>query len=137
VDLCALLVVLLSKAFFQSLPCLREVHDAIAKGLVIIPVRVEESGSTVIDIARDMESMWPDEIIVKYVSSVTKNNITYSKKLKQTRLQRFNVKNELSNANTLPARGSRLTESNVICDATLAELTGRTQDILNDEHPSP
>ena len=60
------LVVLLSKAFFQSIACFKEVHDAIKKKLVIIPVRVEESEIGAIDIARDMESMWPEAIIEKY-----------------------------------------------------------------------
>jgi len=121
------LVVLLSKAFFQSLPCLREVHDALQNGLLVISVRAEESGSRAIAIAREKESMWPDAMIEKYARSETKNEIAYQKKLKRTKLQRLNVKNELKDANTLPARGSLLTESNVISDAILADLISQVQ----------
>jgi hypothetical protein len=51
------LVVLLSKAFFKSIPCLKEVHKAIEKKLVIVPVRVYKSGKGAIDIARDRKSI--------------------------------------------------------------------------------
>ena len=123
------LVALLSKAFFQSLPCLKEVHDAIQNKLVIIPVRVEESGGRASDIARDMESMWPDAMIEKYVRSDSKNENVYWTTLKQTKLQRLRVKNALKTMNTLPARGSLLTDSNA-----LKELISQVQGILT-EHP--
>ena len=109
-------VVLLSKPFFQSLPCFREVHDALQNGLLIIPVRAEESGSRAIDVAHDKESMWPDATIEKYTRKEWKNEIAYQKKLKTTKLQRLNVKAGLINANTLPARGSLLTEKNALKD---------------------
>ena len=124
------LVTLLSKAFFQSIACLKEVHDAIEKGLVIIPVRVEESESGAIDIARDMASMWPDATIENYARFETSNNLAYSKKLEQTTRQSLKVKDTLRSANTLPERGSLLTDSNA-----LKKLINRVRDILLKEHP--
>ena len=74
------LIVLFSKAFFQSIPCLTEVHTAIVKGLEIIRLRVEESESGAIDTARDMENMWPDAMIKEYARSETFNETgCYSK----------------------------------------------------------
>ena len=101
------LVVLLSKAFFfQSIACLKEVHAAIEKGLEIIPVRVEESESRAIDIARDTESMLPDETIQNYARSDSRNDTLYQKKLQDTQVQRYAVKEALGNLNTFPPRGS-------------------------------
>jgi len=114
------LVVLLSKAFFQSLACLHEVNDAIKEKLEIIPVRVEESESGAIDITRDTDSMWPDALIEKGARSETS---TESPNLK---LRRYAVQAALENMNTLPARGSLLTDSNA-----LKELVSRIQGILN------
>ena len=110
------LVTLLSKAFFQSIACLKEVHDAIEKGLVIIPVRVEESESGAIDIARDMASMWPDATIEEYAKSETSNDIAYWTKLEQTRLQRLHAQMALRNLNTFPPRGSLFGHSNGLQD---------------------
>ena len=121
------LVVLLSKAFFQSLACLKEVHSALQNDLVIIPVRVEESGRKDVDIARDKESMWPDALIEKHASSSTTNDITCKHKLTRIQMRRLKVKNLLTNANTLPARGCLLTDSN-----DLEELVSRVQGIFRD-----
>ena len=81
-------------------------HNAIEKGLEIIPVRVEEPGRRDGDIARDTESMWPDTMIERYARSESKDESAYKKKLRAIRLQRLNARDELINANTLPARGS-------------------------------
>ena len=70
--------------------------------------------------------MWPDPIIEKCAKSDFKNENVYLKKLKQTKLRRLKVKDELRSANTLPARGSLLTDNNA-----LKELISRVQDILN------
>ena len=97
---------------------------------MIIPVRVEESESGAIDIARDMGSMWPNATIESYARSETSNDIAYSIKLKQTTLQRLKVKDMLRSANTLPARGSLMTDS-----YALKKLINRARNILTDEHP--
>ena len=101
------LIVLLSKAFFRSTACLKEVHKAIEKGLVIIPVRVEEPERRAsIDIARDTESLWPDATIERYARSEWRNETVYLTTLKEIQLQRFAVRDKLGNLNTLPERGS-------------------------------
>ena len=101
------LVVLLSKAFFQSMPCLKEVHDAIEKGLEIISVRVEESESGASDFARDTESMWPDATIEKYFKSGLKDqDIRYLRRVEDAKLQRLKVRNNLGKLNTSPPRGT-------------------------------
>ena len=125
-----LLVALLSKTFFQSITCLKEVYGVIRKGLVIIPVWVEESENEAVDIARDLKSMWPGAMIEKDVRSQTSNDIAYSKKLRHTKLQRLNVKDELRNANTLPPGGSLLIESNALMWTSSAEFRLSSQNTL-------
>jgi serine/threonine protein kinase len=120
------LVILLSKAFFQSLACLKEVHAALRNRLEIIPVRAEESETGASDTARDMGSMWPDALIEKDARSEYKNETTYLAKLEATKLQRLKVRDKLMNANTLPARGYVLTDGNALRD-----LINRVQGILN------
>ena len=110
------LVVLLSKAFFQSIPCLMEVHKAIKKGLVIIPVRVEEPRRRHGDIARDMENMWPDATIEEYARAEWKIEVLYKTNLKKTQLQRYFVKEALGNLNTFPPRGSLFSYDNGLQD---------------------
>lgn len=39
---CELLIVLLSRAFYRSRPCLEEVHRAVKKGMTVLPLRCEE-----------------------------------------------------------------------------------------------
>jgi hypothetical protein len=55
------LVVLLTEAFFRSIPCLIEVYEVIKRrDVYIIPIRVD-SGDY--DISRDKEKMWPLDVI--------------------------------------------------------------------------
>jgi hypothetical protein len=119
------LVVLLNKAFFQSIACLKEVHEAIQNKLVIIPVRVEESGSRAIDISRDTESMWPNAMIEKDAKIETNNETAYWTHLKGTQVRRSAVRGKLKTMNTLPARGSLFGYS-----TGLKELIRRVQDII-------
>ena len=62
---------------------------------MIIPVRVEESEIGAIDIARDMESMWPDAIIEKYARAEWKIEVLCTTNLNKTQLQRYAVKEAL------------------------------------------
>jgi hypothetical protein len=101
------------------------VYKAIEKGLVIIPVRAEDSGGSASDIARDTESMWSDLMIEKYARTETSNETAYWTNLNQIKLQRSAVRDALGNLNTLPARGSLLTEKNA-----LKELISRVQGII-------
>jgi hypothetical protein len=85
------LVVLLTQAFFRSIPCLNEVYAAIKKGDVyIIPIRVD-SGDY--DISRDKEQMWPIDVIGDMDS---------------LELKRLTVLEILAVLNTLPERGTLL-----------------------------
>jgi hypothetical protein len=55
------LVVLLTKAFFRSIPCLKEVDAAVQKGdIYIIPIRVESEENY--DVSRDKKKMWPIDV---------------------------------------------------------------------------
>lgn len=95
---------------------MKEVHVALQNGLEIIPVRAEESEIRATDIARDKESMWPDALIQRDARSEHKNNDAYLAKLKETKLQRLEVRKKLMITNTLPARGSLLTDGNALKD---------------------
>jgi hypothetical protein len=85
------LVVLLTEAFFQSIPCLNEVYAAVKKGIDIIPIRVDDSGDY--DISRDKTRMWPID--------VTGDD-------DDLQLRRFAVVEILAGLNTLPERGALL-----------------------------
>jgi predicted DNA-binding WGR domain protein len=98
------LIILLSKAFFESMACLREVNYAIETGVEIIPVRIEDCSS---DVARDRNAMWPTRVI--------HNNIASGDAVRQRRkalrdafLQQCSARQLLSNVNTHPARGTLL-----------------------------
>jgi hypothetical protein len=123
------LVVLLSKAFFQLIPCLKKMHKAVEKGLVIIPVRVEEPGKRDGDIARDMESMWPDTMIEKYARKEWQIEVLYTENLNTIRLKKYAVKEALGNLNTFPPRGSLFG-----CDTGLKDLFSRVEGIA---YPPP
>jgi hypothetical protein len=84
--------VLLTEAFFQSIPGLNEVFATIEKGdIYIIPIRVDDSGDS--DISRDKERMWP--------TGVVGDNVSFD-------LKRFTVVEKLAGLNALPERGTLL-----------------------------
>ena len=78
-----------------------------------------------IDIARHLKSMWPDAMLEKDARSEMNHESAYWTALEQTKLQRLRVKTALKTMNTLPARGSLLTDSNA-----LKELISRVQGII-------
>jgi hypothetical protein len=85
------LVVLLTEAFFLSIPCLNEVYAAIKKGDVyMIRIRVDSGGC---NISRDKEKMWPIDVIGDD---------------EDLELKRFVVLDKLAVLNTLPERGTLL-----------------------------
>ena len=94
-----------SKAFFKSIACLKKVPKFIEKGLMIIPVRVEEPERRGIDIARNTERMWPDEMIQRYARTETSNKNAYSATLNKIKVQRYDVRKVLRELITLPAQG--------------------------------
>jgi hypothetical protein len=102
-----ILVVLLTEAFFRSIPCLKEVYAAMKKGDVyIIPIRVD-SGDY--DISRYKEKMWPIDVIGDD---------------EDLDLKRFVVIGKLAGLNTLPGRGTLLSAR----EYSLSQLNNVVQD---------
>ena len=98
------LVALLSRPFFHSIPCLREVNYAVDAKAEILPVVIE---SNVREILGDKKSMWPESLLEQKAGGKVAE-------LRDLELLKAKAAEKFSKFNTLPQRGDLLSDEKAL-----------------------